>query len=264
MTMKYFMTILVCAALLMTACHTDTENRFTWKKATADKQVPLCSDKDSPTCSVHLELHYAETPKAPEVATEINDAIEEQLLDFSALTMQQAADSFATQYAANYRRNLLPLYREDQGDPDKCPWYEYRYTIETNTAEGRGNVAIYKATVDYYEGGAHGINQLLTLNFDTQTGKLYRLQDVFVAGYEYRLNELLLNALLEQTDCMTVDELRKKGYLYSMDMFASENFMLGTDAITFVYNPYEIASYSMGKTELTINYGDLEEILKKE
>ena len=250
--------------MLMTACHTDTENHFAWKKATADKQVPLCGDKDSPRCSVHLEMHYAENAGDSQTATEINNAIEQHLLEMSDLTMQQAADSFAAQYAASYRRNLLPLYREDKGDPDKCPWYEYRYSIDTETAEGREGVAVYKATVDYYEGGAHGINQLLTMNFDTQSGRLLRLQDVFVAGYEHRLNELLTDALLKQTDCKSLDELRQKGYLYSMDMFAPENFVLGEDGITFVYNPYEIASYSVGKTELTIDYVDLEEILKKE
>lgn len=258
------MTIIASAALLMTACHTDTENHFTWKKATADRQVSLCSNKVSPYCSVHLELHYADYAKAPQVATDINNAIEQQLLELSALTMQQAVDSFAAQYAANYRRNLLPLYRQDQENPERCPWYEYRYTIGTETAEGRNGVAVYKATVDYYEGGAHGIQQLLTMNFDTETGHQYRLQDVFVAGYEFRLKELLIAALLIQTDCNSVDELRNKGYLYSMDIFPSENFILGTDGITFVYNPYEIAPYSMGKTELTIGYDDLEKILKKE
>ena len=42
-----------------------------------------------------------------------------------------------------------------------------------------------------------------------------------------------------------------------MDMFASENFILSDDEITFIYNPYEIADYSKGKIELTISLDEL-------
>ena len=92
------------------------------------------------------------------------------------------------------------------------------------------------------------------MNFDTQTGRLLQLRDVFVPGYEQQLNELLLDELLRQTDSKDKDELKKKGYLYSMNMFAPENFILGADAVTFVYNTYEIAPYSVGRTELTLDY----------
>ena len=57
--------------------------------------------------------------------------------------------------------------------------------------------------------------------------------------------------------------LREKGYLYSSDMYASDNFLLGSDGITFIYNPYEIAPYELGMTELTVDYDYIEDILKK-
>jgi len=56
---------------------------------------------------------------------------------------------------------------------------------------------------------------------------------------------------------------RAASYLYSMQMFPSENFILGSDELTFIYNPYEIAPYSAGKTELTVSYSEVEELLRK-
>jgi hypothetical protein len=47
-----------------------------------------------------------------------------------------------------------------------------------------------------------------------------------------------------------------------MDMFAPENFSLNDEDVTFVYNPYEIASYDKGMTELTIDNDELEGIWK--
>ena len=58
-----------------------------------------------------------------------------------------------------------------------------------------------------------------------------------------------------------VKELKNHGYLYSMDMFPSENFILGQEAITFIYNPYEIAPYEKGSIELTLSYSVLDDIL---
>ena len=122
---------------------------------------------------------------------------------------------------------------------------------------------VYTASIDYYEGGAHGINQRLTMNFDNKDGKALTLNDVFSTGFEYSLNELLLEKLIEKAGAKDVDELRQMGYLYAMDIFAPENFILGQDNVTFVYNPYEIASYEKGLIELTIDNDELKDLWKK-
>jgi len=76
-------------------------------------------------------------------------------------------------------------------------------------------------------------------------------------GFEQKLNEQLLEALLDKTGAKDINQLHEEGYLYSMDMFASENFILGDDEITFIYNPYEIADYSKGRIELKIDIDEL-------
>ena len=58
-----------------------------------------------------------------------------------------------------------------------------------------------------------------------------------------------------------MNELKEAGYLYSMEMFASENFILNDETITFVYNPYEIAPYAVGSIELVITYSEVSQIL---
>ena len=72
----------------------------------------------------------------------------------------------------------------------------------------------------------------------------------------------MLEELRKQTDTNTLDELHEKGYLLTMDIYAPQNFILGDDEITFIYNPYEIAPYDKGNTELTLSYKILEPILK--
>ena len=253
--------ILLPLFLLLMGCGSNDEST-TFKVATADKTVKLSSDANSPSCSVHLELSYASDDNGHK-AEIINNIIEKRLFNMQELTMQQAADSFANIYISNYQANMLPLYRQDQNDEKKLEWYNFHYIVKTSVEQGYKNASVYHVFLDYYEGGAHGVNQHLTLNFEQTTGRQLMLADIFVPGYEQRLSDLLQKALCEDVGVSSIKELKDQGYLYSMDMFPSENFILGDETITFIYNPYEIAPYEKGAIELTINYSQIDDILNK-
>jgi hypothetical protein len=251
-------------AVLLTACGGGShELKTEFKQATKDLTAKLTREESSPQCTVHLNVAYA-VGKESKAAQEINKAVMQRLLDMEGQDMVQAVDSFANKYAHDYQKNFAPLYREDRGDEAKRAWYEYRYSVDTETRAGQEGILVYVATLEYYEGGAHSINQRLIMNFDEATGRQVNLSDVFVPGYEGRLNELLLKELMDYADAKSLDELHEKGFLYSMDMFAPENFVLDEDKVTFVYNPYEIAPYPAGIIELSVDYDDMEDIMKKE
>ena len=249
-------------AVLTVACGGGADDNGSPDFATvkADRTVSISQEQGAPQCQVHLSLAAAQN--SPQAET-INQTVIAELLNFEGTTnLQQAADSFAAKYTSEYQHNFALLYREDRNDPEKRAWYEYHYNITSDAQQGRKGVTVYTALIDYYEGGAHGINQKLTMNFDNSTGKMLTLDDIFVPGFETALNRLLLQKLMEETDTKDIDNLRDKGYLYSMDMFAPENFILDEDGITFIYNPYEIAPYEKGMTELTLDYNELKEIWK--
>lgn len=245
--------------LLLMSCSSSKDN-IQFEVATADKTVALASQADAPTCKVYLELSYASESNGHK-AEVINNSIEKCLFNMQDMSMQQAADSFANIYTTSYRNNLFPLYSEDLGNEKKTEWYNYHYIIKTSTEQGYNDATVYHVYLDYYEGGAHGISQHLTMNFEQETGRQLMLSDVFLPGYESTLNPILLKALCEYAGTHDVNELKQQGYLYNMDMFPSENFILGEDAITFIYNPYEIAPYEKGSIELKIAYGAIDKIL---
>lgn len=254
---------IILAAMMMTACGGGSASDgtgLTFTMVKAGKTVSISQEQGAPQCQVSLQLAAV---KDREQAAAINKAIISQLLNMEDMSdMQQAADSFAAKYTRDYQRNFAQLYREDRNDAAKRAWYEYHYNITTETKGGREGISVYTAIIDYYEGGAHGINQKLIMNFDNKTGKLLTLSDIFVAGFEQNLNSLLLEKLMVKADVDNIDKLHEKGYLYSMDMFAPENFSIDEESITFVYNPYEIAPYDKGMIELTLDYDELKEIWK--
>lgn len=262
--MRKILTTAVAMATMMlaTGCKDDGKGGpLDFETVSAEKTVGITSQQGAPQCKVQLTIASAVESQG-ERAKAVNEAVAMRLLDMESANLRTAADSFANAYTESYRRNIAPLYREDSSDPEKRAWYEYHYNVTSETSSGRRGVTVYRATVDYYEGGAHGVNQRIVMNFDNETGQLLTLADVFVVGHEQTLSKLLTDKLLEKTDTKDVDELRQKGYLYSMDMFPTENFVLDKDGITFIYNAYEIAPYEQGIIELNIDYGDCKEILQ--
>ncbi len=253
--------LLLLLPLLLFACKGSDEPTLTFEPVIADKEVRLSSEDNSPRCQVHLNMLQA-TADNGEKAKLINDVLLTRLLNKPhSNDFQAAVTQFADDYTKTYKNTMLPLYNQDRNDTAKIAWYEYHYMIETTTQPGTAYTTSYLATVDYYEGGAHGINQLITFNFDNTTGKLVTLADIFAPGYESQLKSALLKALKSKTGLSSMNELKDAGYLYSMEMFPSENFILNDETITFVYNPYEIAPYALGSIELIITYNEVSNIL---
>lgn len=255
--------ILMTAIMTLTACGGGSESNIPdFETVIKEKTVSISQESNAPQCSVKLELAAAKGTSGKEQAKLLNETVAQRLFYMEGLTLAQAADSFANKYTRDYVRNFGPLYREDRSDEAKRAWYEYHYYVTSKAYGGRKGVVVYEATIDYYEGGAHGINQRVVMNFDNKTGRQLTLADVFVPGYEQPLCDQLLKALVDKVGAKDVDDLRAKGYLYSMEMFAPENFVLGEDEVTFVYNPYEIAPYDQGLITLEIDNDELEKLWK--
>lgn len=256
-------TLLGLVALLMPSCESVDENVVLFDEVSTEKVVKLANEEQSPTCAVHLKLAYA-TEENGHKAQVINEIIKKRLLNMHDLTMKQAIDSFANSYTESYRQNFRPLYNQDRTDSTKRSWYEYHYVITSQTQQGGKGTTAYIATIDYFEGGAHGTNMQQTIIFDSKTGEELTLDNIFVKGYEKTLTTILLQALQEKLDVGSMEELRNKGYLRNIKMFPSKNFILNDETITFIYNPHEIAPYDKGSMELTISLSSLNSILNKE
>lgn len=250
-------------SLLISSCESVDENIIIFDEVRADKEVRLSAEEDSPMCTVHLQLTYA-TDENGHKAEVINEIIQERLLDMQELTMKQAVDSFANNYTRSYKRNFLPLYNQDRADSTKRSWYDYHYVITSQTQPGGKGTTNYIATIDYFEGSAHGMNMQQTILFDNKEGKEITLDDLFVRGYEKSLKTILHKALKEKLNAKSNQELNEMGYLRHMEMFPSKNFIFNEETITFIYNPHEIAPYDMGSIELTLALSTLQKILKNE
>ncbi len=225
------------------------------------RDIPLTDEAEAPRCKIRMQLQ--EFKGNSDKSKIINNTIGNELFNYENLSLKQAADSFANVYACNYVEVLRPLYEKDKADKTRRSWYEYHYMVNTEVSEGKNGIIVYTIKSDWYEGGTHGLVQKHVVNFDPKSGKRMYIADILVPGYEIKLNEILLKSLENKVGARNITELHDKGYLYSMDMFTPENFILGKKGITFIYNIYEIAPFSEGMIELSVDYSELNDLLSK-
>lgn len=251
------------AALLSMSCSTSAEKEnIDFATATSEKIFKLDPNSaESPKSEIKLSVLYVKGEG--QKAKQINDTISRWLLQIKGVSMQQAVDSFANMRGNNYIKDFKELYLKDKAEnAQPGGWYQAHCDLKTRTEQNADTIINYIAEQDTYDGGAHGLFVKSVMNFSTNTGKLVTLDKILLPGYQTRLNEILLNKLLKQTNSQDINELKEKGYLYSMDMCPSQFYLINSNGITFIYNQYEIAPYAVGLTELQLTWDELKDIAK--
>lgn len=256
---------LVAATLLSggiySSCNNKSNSDFALDSVKVDTFTTLTKDTNSPKCKVYINMMCADKAGG-QIANNINTSLVKALFDYDKMGIKAAVDSFSRSYLNDYKTNIAPIYKTDKSTPHAKGAYDYFYLLNTNTEKGKNGNLIYVANLECYEGGAHGITQTRVLNFNVKTGKCVKLTDILLKGYEKELNDLLLKSLQDKVGAKNINDLRNKGYLMSNEIYVPDNYYINDDGITFLFNPYEIAPYAMGKTELRLSNSDLKNIMK--
>ncbi|MBN2764866.1 MAG: DUF3298 domain-containing protein [Paludibacteraceae bacterium] len=127
---------------------------------------------------------------------------------------------------------------------------------------------IYSYGINRYVfmGGAHGLTTLNYLNFDLKTGTQILEQDLFKDSFQLELTELIKSRIIEQSNedpnIESIAALEETDYWVDA-IKPNNNFYITDETVNYVFNPYEIAPYYMGITEVIIPFDRLKEMLKK-
>lgn len=128
------------------------------------------------------------------------------------------------------------------------------------SASAIGNMMIIEEDGYYYPfGAAHGMPLKKYYHVDMNTGKIYKLSDLFKLSSNYlqKLNAILKNKISEknkEADSMIFSDQFK-------GISDEENFFLTKDSLNIFFTPYEIAAYAAGFPTFSINYSEIIDIV---
>jgi hypothetical protein len=111
-------------------------------------------------------------------------------------------------------------------------------------------------------GGAHPNSYMKYFVFDVKTGKILKTADIFVQGFEKKLNSMIEKKFRNQFELAEGKPLTE--ILFEDKIEFNNNFAITKEGIEFLYNRYEIMAYVYGEAEMIFKYDELKDILKKE
>lgn len=133
----------------------------------------------------------------------------------------------------------------------------YKATIDVSVFRNSGGVLTFckhevvnkdrEATVDMHH----------YINFDLSAMRKIEIFDLFEEAALQDVSQLLKEKLLKQLNVDDEDALTGLGYFNLDNITANDNFYFDENGVTWNYVTYEIACYSVGETQITLDYDAL-------
>lgn len=149
-------------------------------------------------------------------------------------------------------------------EPAEAPAYFYNAKAEVLRCDTR--VLSIGWFISGYAGGEHGFTKLVTLNFDSRTGKTLDIDAI--SPQPEKLGAFLVNYLVslaggeeyEVNGERVIDEDDRLSENLP-ELIAGGSWYFGEDALVVYANPYEIASFDAGRIDFAIPYAVVGEFL---
>ncbi|MEI6752749.1 MAG: RsiV family protein [Paludibacter sp.] len=170
---------------------------------------------------------------------------------------------FAQELMTDYKETNAPLVNVK----DSLNKYSFNNEHTLSGFSLLSDKKIYVYGIERYVdmGGAHGLETRNYYNFDLKTGNLITEKDIFKANCQLGIAELIKKRIIEDskdsTDTEPIINIEDTDF-WTDSIKPNGNFYITDEGINYVFNPYEIAPYYMGQTEVSIPYIRLKDFIK--
>lgn len=269
---KVFLSLtFVLSVLVVAGCGDNKDNGnvekldFEINTLTKDTVCTLFGGKTGPKCQLNYSLKYA----SGNDADFINKIITNNLFpDVSTDTtdLEGAAEHAVLKAVYDYKANLKGVTKKSIKDGTvPVGSADFKRTVDTESKTLKDQVLVY--TVKYFEqayGMTNSVENEFTFNISLADKSVVKLENVFVPGYKDRLVGKIVGKMAEEYKTSGVEGLQSKGIFSDGMPYAPDNFIVGKDDITFVYNPFEVAGRKYGTIRICLSFDELKDIMKKE
>ena len=181
----------------------------------------------------------------PQATTQINKTIDFKIKNEIGVFKKNATE---------FIKDLPAVLKES----DEKSFIEIKFVVSKELLT-KGIVSIQFPILYYQVSAAHPGHSSFTLNFDTKTGKVLELKDLFVGNYletiSARAIQKLKVKLVDQSD----DETITSGASPKKENF--ESFYFTALGMHILFNDYQVAPYAAGPQEVVISYSELKEVI---
>ncbi|MDR2608157.1 MAG: DUF3298 and DUF4163 domain-containing protein [Treponema sp.] len=175
----------------------------------------------------------------------------------------QTAKQYAAERGELYRTEYLEAknsFRNGDEYGQSMNWY-HSETVSLITESPR--IRVFSKTGESFTGGAHGMREQRYFVIDRLSGRQIDTAFIIKNGAEGELTALINEALRSRMDPGSGTTLKDGGF-FEETVEITENFFLDRAGMSFHWDQYEIAPYSMGPIEVSIPWKQLSALLSAE
>lgn len=264
---KTYMTATLIAVAAMAGCNTPPRhvaNGQETERFRTDTTVSLTQGV-SPECRLTLDVEYMKGAKgAPTNRAILRSGIfPPEYIDTATAggDMEKAMRELAGNCIAAYRADYAPLFKADRSE---AALYEKSVKATGRMTPARGTIVAYTLETTEQTGDNPPVKLTRAVNIDTAKARRITLADVLKHGSERFVTKMITRRLCRKFHAKDIGELRSKGVLALTDAYIPDNFIIGKDRITFIFNPDEIAPHDAGEIRIDISDSELGTLLKTE
>ncbi|MGA8854935.1 MAG: DUF3298 and DUF4163 domain-containing protein [Christiangramia sp.] len=226
------------------------EKSLSFSTKNIEKRLKDCNPEEGKCTFISLTYPVAENA---DQAEEINKNIERFILntvDYQDEREQEKPEELAENFIKNYIETAeeFPEY--------ELPW---EATINGKVSYRSPQIISIKFSTNMFTGGAHGYRSTNYLNFDPETGKNIKSQDLFNSDFI----DFVEKDFREKQNIPADSNINSTGMFFENDEFHLPlNIGITEHEVILHYNAYEIAPYSAGSFVMTYPKAAVEQFIK--
>lgn len=267
--------LLICVLALVSSCQKQVEVETQQFEAS---EVIYPSDDKPDSMVVEINIEIPTLLPVDSSLSPIQQNILEQLFGkrFASLAPEEAMWAYIRMNQDEYlrmNREQLESQQQDEStysgitdDQEESLTYTFSEEnyISARLMDVVGNIFSYSIEQYVYMGGAHGIGTRFFYNYDMTTGNLLKEEMLFSEGYKEELTQLLRHNLVLQTEDLHSDSDLENSEFRQESIVPNNNFCIQSDGISWHFNPYDIAPYAYGDTDIFVPAKELKPLLRAE
>ena len=266
--MKKQTIILLFSILATSIFFSCTQKTIKTKENDFIKKYYLSKDTTKGALSIDIEVEIPVAFVDKDILKLIRNSIVTNLFgeEYLLHSNDSLVQIFTKDLVADYKENNEPLLNEK----DSASKYSFdnEHVLSGFSLLSDKKIYVYGIERYVYMGGAHGLETRNYYNFDLKTGKTITEKDLYKPNFEQELSELIKKRIVEESkenkdskDAEPILSLEDTDF-WTDSIKPNGNFYITDESINYVFNPYEIAPYYMGQTEVTIPFSRLKSLLK--
>jgi hypothetical protein len=259
--------IILIIAILVYFRSTDHKSVIVENFSLSDKVYLSEADTTIGSLTIDLNIDLPISYPEDDILHKIKTIIRTEL--FGDLYLDYPEDSLLNYYAAELSKEYIENNADFAGKITKSSRLVLNNTIILEGFALLNDDKIFSYGISRFVdfGGAHPVQTRLFYNFNLTNGEIIFEEDIFVEGYETALTEIIKSKILKdlngQKEITHMESLSDSAFFLE-EIKPNGNFYVNDQSICFVFNPYEIAPYYVGETEVVLPYSLISHLMKPE